>query len=771
MRKRILFFLLLLIGNVCLAQIKGKVVDGNNQPVQAYIHVLNTNLVTATDDQGAYSLDVPAGKYQLAISALGYADAFQSVDSRESTEINITLTEAVVRLDNIVVTAEKQETDVQSVPYSISAIGSKKVTEYRVWNTRDITAIVPNLFSANPGDGRNVTSIRGITSSSYDPAIATYVDGVNQFSLDTYIPQLLDIERIEVLRGPQGTLYGRNAMGGVINIVTKQPTNRRNAFVDLSVGSYGQQRLAGGVKAPIVKDKLFFGGSWMREASDGFYDNEFDNSDFDKRSNFIGNYFLTWAINSKWNLTLNTKHSANRNNGAFPLNYLSEEGGPLEFKVNQNDRTELVDNSLNSSLKLNYAGSKVNIMALATYQSNYRYYKTPIDGDFSPADIISINNNYGKDWNNVKVLTGEFRISSPASNVTPFKWSAGAYFFNQDNPTKQATMFGENGDIYGAQPFSSTINTSTGTNLGFASYAQGTYTFADKFDITLGARLDSEERELKGKIEYQQDPDPNPMFDIVPDTAATSQYSAFSFKGSLGYRFKEGSQVYATFSRGYRTGGITQVSADPSQGMLYKYDPEFSDNYEVGVKNTFFDQKLVVNFTAFLVKIKDIQVPTLILPENVTVTRNAGKLTSKGIELELAASPVRGLLVEYNWGLTDATYDNLLESRQIFTPRYTSMLAVQYTYAFDNADGLHVFARGEWMSLGKQYFDLANNISQDAYSLLNARAGVVFRGYEISFWSRNITDETYISYAYDFGAVHLGAPANAGVTLRKTFSF
>ena len=114
----------------------------------------------------------------------------------------------------------QKDEQLQKVPFSISALTSKEVKEYRLWNAKDLTAIVPNLYSANSGDERNVASIRGIGTTSYDPAVATYIDGVNQFTLDTYTSQLMDVERIEVLRGPQSTLYGRNAMGGVINIIT-----------------------------------------------------------------------------------------------------------------------------------------------------------------------------------------------------------------------------------------------------------------------------------------------------------------------------------------------------------------------------------------------------------------------------------------------------------------------------------------------------------------------------------------------------------------------
>src|SRR4029078_1299097 len=138
-----------------------------------------------------------------------------------------------------------KEENVQAIPSSISALSAKSISDYRIWNSKDLTAIVPNLYSANPGDGRNVTSIRGVTSSSYDPAVTTYIDGVNQFTLDTYIPQLFDVTRIAVLRGHQGTLYGRSAMGGVINIITRQPTNETNGFVEINAGKYGEQRYSG----------------------------------------------------------------------------------------------------------------------------------------------------------------------------------------------------------------------------------------------------------------------------------------------------------------------------------------------------------------------------------------------------------------------------------------------------------------------------------------------------------------------------------------------
>ncbi len=506
-----LIVLLGLYGPALLAQeaaaLRGKVAGASGQAIEgAFVRILNTNLGTVTDADGFFSLPVKPGKYTVYVTAIGYTGRERTIDvtTGGADASTITLAEEAVALDDIVVTAQKEEEDLQRVPFSISALSSRKIGEYRIWNSKDIAGITPNLYSSNPGDNRNVTSVRGIATTSYDPAVATYIDGVNQFGLDTYIAPLFDVERIEVLRGPQGTLYGRNAMGGVINIITRRPTNVTNGFGEVSVGNYGQQRYSIGVRTPLVKNKLFLGVAGMYDRMDGFYTNTYNNTDFDKKHSFTGNYYLTWQIDPAWSVTANVKNHAHRNDGSFTLAGSPEEALEHPFEVNQNSTTTLVDNVFNSSLSINHSGAGINFTSLTTYQSNYRYYKTPIDGDFSPLDIVNIANNYGHDWNNVKVYTQEFKFSSPASNTSPLKWTAGTYLYYQDNPVKQATQFGENGDLYGAAPNSAMITTSTGNNRGIAFYGQATYSVMEQLDITAGVRYDYERRKLNVAADYQE---------------------------------------------------------------------------------------------------------------------------------------------------------------------------------------------------------------------------------------------------------------------------
>lgn len=763
------------------ADISGFVHDERNDPVVgASVHLLNTLYGSYTDRDGRFFLSIEPGTYDFHISAPGFANLDKRINTTETAELDIQLTISTRQLDDVVVTAQKEEENLQEVPFSTTAFSSRQVQAFRMWNADAVSAIVPNLYSANPGDNRNVTSIRGITSSSYDPAVATYIDGVNQFSLDTYIPQLFDIERIEVLRGPQGTLYGRNAMGGVIHIHTRQPSNRIEGFAEANFGQYGQQRYTIGFRTPLVNNKLFFGAAGLFDKADGFYTNVFDNSDFDKRKSFTGNYYMTYAAGAEWAFTLNIKNNIHRNNGAFPLAY------DRVYEVNQNATTTLIDNSFNGSFLASYAGTGFNFTSQTTFQNNHRYYNEPIDGDFSPIDGITIINNYGKDWNNVKVWTQEFKFTSPAASMSKINWTGGIYLFAQDNPVKQATRFGNDAAYVGADDTNfSIINTSVGESKGGAVYGQGTYKLTDRFEVTLGARYDYERKEQGALAEYQHDPDPNPVFDILPDTTATASYQAFSPKVSLLYRLSSSSNVYAVYSKGFRAGGLTQLSGDPSAPPLYEYKPEFSNSYEIGVKNTFLDNTIQLNVAAFHTKVTDAQVPTLVLPEALTVTQNAGELTSSGAEVEFLATLFKGFQVNLNLGLTEAKYntltlpvkdddDNLYEgnfkgNRQIFTPETTAMLAVQYNLPLNNQGTMDLVARAEWMHLGEQYFDLANNIKQSPYSLVNVRAGLAGKHWEVMLWGRNLGDEKYVAYAYDFGAMHLGEPVNWGITLSGRF--
>lgn len=792
MAKSILFLFVSLVMYAAQAQsggsLTGVITDNKLEPLPgATIILLNTGYSAVANSKGAFLIQtIRPGNYTLVVSATGFAavNKLIAITAHKEETLSLQLAPSNAQLDEVVVTAQKKQELLQQVPISITAITSRQVKDYRLWNSKDITAIVPGVFSSDPGDNRNATGIRGITTTSYNPAVATYIDGVNQFSLDTYISQLLDIERIEVLRGPQGTLYGRNAMGGVINIITRQPTNSPSGFAELNIGNYGQQRYSAGYRTPLVKDKLFVGIAGVYDQRNGYYMNEFNNSSYDRQHSITGNYYLKYLPAKTWDITLNVKHNNNRNHGAFPL--VADDPFRTPFVLDQNALTEMIDNTFNGSLSVNFKGSSFNFSSQTAYQENYRYYTQPIDGDFSALDAITVINNYGKDWNNVKTWTQEFKFMAPANTSTPFKWTAGAYLFYNDNPVKQATHYGKDAGLLGSPDIDfSTINTTKSKNKGIAFYGQLSYDLSKRLELTGGIRYDYEQQKENVLGELQQDGQPS--FVTRPDTSGSTSFHSFSPKLTINYMLSQHEMLYGVYSRGFRTGGLTQLSSDPSQPPLYAYRPEYSNNYEVGLKSNFFGNLMRLNLAAFYSTVQNAQVPTLILPDAITVTKNTGKLTSKGVEAELAATPIKGLELNYSFGYTHAVFGDLKLSQngavvdlsgkhQVFTPTITSMFATQYSYpvaTLPRSRSSHPFsdrrirliARGEWRYLGDTWFDMANTIEQPAYSLFNISAGIKTPYFSILFWGRNITNKKYIAYAYDFGASHLGNPYTYGATL------
>ncbi len=779
MNRIIVLVLLIACSSLCHAQSNntGEIKNAEGVAIAgATIHVLNTDVSVITNNEGRFTMPVlPKGLYAVEISSVGYAKAQQEIQIPLSgDQLVIRLARSTAQLDAVVVTAEKQEANIQNVPISITALSSRDIDAYRLWASKDLKGIVSNLYSADPGDGRNVTSIRGITSTSYDPAVVTYIDGVPQFTLDTYIPQLFDVDHIDVLKGPQGTLYGRNAMGGVINIVTKKPDDQLHASVEISEGNYGLQRYSFQFTAPLVAGKLFLGLAGLYEGSEGYYINDYNNTHFDKQHRFADNIYLKYLMSPQWSFTFNMKNLWNRDNGAFTLNPSIADAFANPYHLDQNAIGEMIDNTLNGSLMIRHTGARVDFSSLTAYQSNYRYYATPVDGDFSPLDAISIVNNYGKPWNKVNAWTEELRLSSATASTSPFKWAVGSYLFLQKAPNQQGVHFGADAAAVGSPDSNYTvINTTKLKNDGFAFYGQASYALSKTFSLTGGLRYDYQES--KEEVSGMYVPDGMPGFVTQPDTSGKTSFSAWSPMVSFIYSANENAHIYISYNRGYRTGGLTQLSTDPTQPPLYPYQPEYSNNYELGFKGNYFENRLHANLAVFYSTVQDAQIPTLILPDAITIIKNAGGLTSKGFEAELQALVVKGLDVTYHFGYTHALYtsgelssngsaEDLDGKYQVFTPDVTSMLAVQYNKRLSGSET--VFIRGEWYYFGRQYFDLSNEQEQTSYQLLNASVGVAFKDIGFTFWMRNLTGTKYVAYAYDFGAARLGDPSTLGATLR-----
>lgn len=675
-------------------------------------------------------------------------------------------------LDKVIITSEKKETNLQKTIGSITVLNSKQIQDARLWSLNGLSAFIPNMYTAHSGDQRNISSIRGIATTSYEQAVATYIDGVSQFTLDTYMPELFDIERIEIIRGPQGTLYGRNALGGVINVITKKPTNKTSVLTEVSIGEFGQRRMGSSVKFPLIKDKMYLGASTLYEEHGGFFMNSFTKAKYDQQKKIFGNYYLKYNPTEHFQAIFNIKHQINRNHGAFPLAPDTESAFLNPFTLSQNALTVMHDNNINASLALKYNfTSGIRLQAQTSWQRNYRFYKNPIDADFSTLDAISIVNNYGNKFNNVNVITKEITLHS--KKEAKVNWTVGSYFFYQDNPVKQGTRFGENASLLGIpDQLFTLVTTNLGSNYGAAVYGQANYPLSGSVKLIAGLRWDNEFRKMTVSGEYQKEP--NIAFQTQQDSTGKTSYTAISPKLGLQYIMNEDRMMFLTYNKGFRAGGLTSLGSDPSQVPLSIYSPETSHTFEWGIKSQFLENSVRINLATFFSFIRNVQTPVLILPDAITIIRNAGSLQSKGMELEIEAKPVKGLELIFRGGLTDARYIDLSlpkggqmvnykGNKQIFTPNYTTASIIQYSFSFN--DNSRLIFRNEWLNFGNQYFDLANTIAQKAYGILNSRVAFQWKKTELSIWGRNLTDKRYLSYGYDFGGVYMAPPRQVGTSL------
>lgn len=649
--------------------------------------------------------------------------------------------------------------------------------------------LVPNYQYADLGVGyQQMQAIRGISVFSENPSIATYIDGVNALDVSANGMQLIDIERIEVLRGPQGTLYGRNAMGGVLNIITKQPTAKPGGFVEVSLGNQGLQRYAVGLKIPLVKDKLFAGVSGQYQKQFGFYFNDLsDKMSFDgvplkgtaedgqrmgDEESFYGNIFLKWLPSSKWKIVLNVKAQRDQSTGAS-MYYQAVENeavavkNPYKMAVNS-----LGSNSrsiVNTSLAANYYHSKFSFVSVSAYQYILQAYKN-IDQDLFPYDLATgatYDKNVG-DPMPQRVVSQEFRFSS-APSAKRVTWTAGTYLFYQQYNKRYAATYEKLALLFGERP-GTKVSQTDDENSGAAVFGEATYHLKKKWEFTIGLRYDFESRStLVGKFDIDS---ANHKTYTVPLNKRSKSFHALSPKAVVSYKLNANHHLYISYSRGFRAGGIN-TSSKVSGYETYK--PEYSDNAELGYKFNSANNQYSLQSSFFYLYWHDLQLD-LRTDGGVYVINNIGNVQSLGFEIEATAKPVKNLLADVSIGYNHSRYQNfnflgqnIKGNKTIMAPAVTLFTGLQYLAELPKQFGILV--RGECRYMGEQYFDLINSIKQPGYALLNARVELKYKSVGLSLWIQNIANKKYIAYAMPgyFRYTILNRPRQYGATLNLNF--
>lgn len=693
------------------------------------------------------------------------------------------------QLEEVIVTANKSEQKNLEVPVAVTSISAKSITNSRLVNFSDLAGRVPNYLYQELGVGfQAIQSIRGIQVFSENPAISTYVDDVNSLDILAGGFALTDIERIEVLRGPQSTLFGRNAMGGVVNIFTKKPTNKTTGFAELENGNFGVQRYSAGFKTPLIKDKLYFGINGLFQKKVGFMKNNIEGTSStdtslngktvgDEESTY-GNAFLKLLVSSKFNITANVKKQRDFSNASGYFVSQKNETIALETPtvINLARIAKHSRDITNYSITGKYESKNFNLTSITSFQEISLSFQ---DVDFPGFYHSFFNNAIGEKLPPQEVLSQELRINSTNKN-SKLQYVAGLFGFKQVGYEPSTNLAFENA------PNDFAIFRNVSNNKGYAAFGEVSYKILEKLKITGGARYDIEEREASfnsfGDATFIDG-----VFTIInPDQTKSVKFNAFSPKGAIMYNFNNNSNAYATYTRGFRAGGINAQTVP--NGVRQDFDPEYSDNFEVGYKTALWNNRVNFNLAGFLINWKDLQFTNLVAP--FTYAReNVGNAYSKGIEIEANIIPAKGLQLDFSYAINDAEYEDFTIKRVDFgtgtetlttiggnklsnAPKTTFFTSAEYS--IQTSEKVNLLFRAEFRNIGGYYTDIQNSLYQPTYQVVNTRFGISYDNYGLFLWTRNLTNERYLAFGSpdtSFGGrSSLSAmPAQIGVTLSARF--
>ncbi len=666
----------------------------------------------------------------------------------------------------ITVTAQKREENLQTVPVQVKAFTAVAIEDANIKSTQDFINLTPNV-SLDTSDTYNNTFvvIRGVTQiNNADAPVAIIIDGVPQNNQKQLNMNLFDIERIEVLKGPQGALYGRNAIGGAINIVTKAPSNELEGFVSGSYGNGDAVNVSGGVSGPIVKDKVLFRLSGVYAQDDGRITNTFANTeqdfidhDYTVRGRIVADVsddvsldfrgsFRDFRAGSQMDSVI---FSGDANDFVLPqLNIIGETEG---------DQTELTfkfDADLGFATLTGITG----YTDLSEINRGDLDFRNPVD---SPGGFLGLGFQVGQGQDLfVEMLSQEVRLTS--RDDQRLRWITGVYYIHTDRELRTrgfVDLDGTFGQI--DNPGLLLIDRQEdNSNDAYAVFGQLDFDITDQLILTAGLRYDKDERE---------------QTDIGTGNSRSNSFDAIQPKVSLNYRFSEEQLVYATYSTGFRSGGFNAPGV-----VLDEFKDETLENFEIGFKTSWANRRFIVNGAAYLSNVDDFQFFFVEAATASQIISNIDDVQIWGFELEAQALLTADLQIFGGLGTTDSE----IKSISVFpgnegnkTPKTTNLsINAGFQYTPRITEDLEGFFRLDYEHRGKKYWQVDNADVQNPLNLVNVRVGVQSGSYGLYFWGKNITGEKYYTdfnprefSGLDIDIGYRGQPATYGVEGRLRF--
>ncbi|ATQ44587.1 TonB-dependent receptor [Caulobacter mirabilis] len=702
-------------------------------------------------------------------------------------------TQAETTVGEIVVTARKRAESLQDAPISITAMTAESMERAGVENVADLARRTPGLQYGEYGDMKlSPTALRGVVggagSAGADPAVGYYVDEVFVGQGAGANLELYDIERVEVLRGPQGTLYGRNTIGGVVSITTKRPSEALEASGEVQIGNYDSRRIAGSVSGAILPGVVSGKLAVIKESRSGFEDNVLLKRDVNDRNGWSVRGQLLFDINPDTSLLLTADHQEADNqplvfetlkyNDSASLPRLLDARGlprnanPFDRKVQSDAVTQETLEASGVAATFRTRIGEVGITNVASYRRHEYYSRT--DTDRSPLKML-YDGDPEKVWRWSEELRADFTTG-------PIDWLVGLYYFRQNSNNQSFVEIGSDlaADL-GSPSLAGVLAGSNGKldTTSQAVFASATWKATDRIEMTLGGRYTKD----KKSIAYVQK-DPIGLLGGDADVRAGDSWAEFTPNANIRYRFTPDIIAYATVSKGFKSGGFNDSLGD-ADGI--SFDPETLWNYEAGLKTSLFDRRVVLNAAVYYMKWDNIQISEddPHTPAFDPIILNGGAAHSQGIEVELTARPIPALELAANLSLQKAEYDDgfLPTGEPLrnlpFAPDYTGMLSADYRIPVEGLGEISLY--GEYQARGRTY--LTNNNDPDGrispYGLLNLRASLESESgrWRVTLWGKNLTDETRIQRLFDLSDqdlvgqkfIVLGEPRTFGIELKVTY--
>ena len=681
------------------------------------------------------------------------------------------------RLEEIIVTAEKREADVQNTAVAVTAFSQQMLDNLNVQDLTNFQQFVPSLVFSQDNSEFKVL-IRGVGSddvgTNSQPGVTLHLDGVFMGRSSGFNAATYDVERIEVLRGPQGTLYGRNSTGGTINVISKSPDYELSGRGDVRYGSYDNVRFRGALNVPIVEDKLAARVTFVSEDRDGYEKNLYPGGTEGSDADVL--YWRTQLLfepTDKLSLTFRASQFESRGVGPGRKRLPTPADSLLEAASEITEDPDLYtvwkDTAEAQTVDLDLYTVQADwelpsAMLTALVSRGKTSFTWLADGDQTRATAEEGGHTFilGADPISSKQGLAELRLTSLPSSS--FEWLLGAFYFEEETSTRfeltSASLAGSKLDSVFVRSYWD-IDT---TSHAFFGQIADTFGANDQFKLTAGVRYtrDKGEGEIWDRVEFSLWPFPSLTEENLRET-----WSETTWKLGADWQVTPTSLLYASVSKGFRAGGFNFEAPVPGKSI---YDPEDLTAYEIGSKNRFLNERLQLNLAAFLYDYKDFQVFQII--NTALYIENAGEVSNYGIEAELTALVTSAFEIDAHFSYQRGRFDQFLSIDPLYTagpggsapaggvepsdlsgnhlpntPDFSGHLGAQYTWPISNIGSLTLRAQSYYQT---DVYSRAFNLDvgkQDAHtkSSLQARFDDGDENWYLVAGVNNIEDEAVVA--------------------------